>query len=173
MRAKIAATLITIGVMLPAVVSADISVRFQEGAPRDAFLIKNTSACPLGAATLQIDLMPSAGDLIFDTTDGGAGVEVFQPVEIAEASADVTKSNVTDGDQEMTLAFSALPVGPVARITVDLDDQLANSALGQIRVAGSEIAGAELILTPSDMSPLTARFDADNQAVFKVEGCLS
>ena len=62
-------------------VGADITVRFDEGAPKDRFSITNQGACPLGEVAVTLDLGASAAGLIFDVTSLGAGVSVFQPLK--------------------------------------------------------------------------------------------
>jgi len=58
--------------------SANVEVRFVESAPKDRFVVKNLGNCDLRDLTLEVDLGSSQGQLIFDTTASGAGVEVFQ-----------------------------------------------------------------------------------------------
>ncbi len=84
---------------------ADITLRFQEGAPKDRFVI-SSDTCPLQNVDVLIDLDGSAGGLIFDVTSAGAGVEVFQPVEIQNGA--VTAQPVVDGDQQLTFRISSL-----------------------------------------------------------------
>ena len=66
-----------------------IEVRFIESAPKDRFIINNTSECNLSEFTFSIDLSESVGKLIFDTTEAGAGVEVFQPFEIVSGNIEL------------------------------------------------------------------------------------
>ena len=69
---------------------ANVEIKFTESAPKDRFVIENTSKCDLNNMTLEIDLSQSAGRLIFDTTATGAGVEVFQPFEVTEGASLLT-----------------------------------------------------------------------------------
>ena len=80
----------------PAVASAgaatcgvDLQVRFIEGAPVDRFVISNGSDQAYPLSEVAFDLTASAGRLIFDTQNGGAGVEVFQPFQSSIADIDV------------------------------------------------------------------------------------
>jgi len=66
-----------------------IEVRFIESAPKDRFIIKNIGECNLSEFTFSIDLTESVGKLIFDTTEAGAGVEVFQPFEIVSGNIEL------------------------------------------------------------------------------------
>ncbi|MEO1720574.1 MAG: aggregation factor core, partial [Pseudomonadota bacterium] len=66
---------------------ATLEVRFLEGAPKDRFTLTNGSNCPLRAADVTIDLSGSPFGLIFDTTGTGAGVQVFQPLELTDGAA--------------------------------------------------------------------------------------
>jgi len=125
---------------------ADMTLTFVEGAPKDRFVVTNLG-CALSDATLVIDLSTSPAGLIFDVTAQGAGVEVFQPVELIAGSA--TLSNIADGDQQLSITLGNVATGAEYIITADLDDLQSNGALGQIRVAGSEIAGASVALSTS------------------------
>ena len=130
---------------LPA--SADIAVRFVEGAPKDRFVIENTGDCALGSLNVSIDLGTAAVGLIFDTTSEGAGVEVFQPFEVAQGADQLTDAIFpTDGDTAVELTLSGLATDGVFAFTVDVDDTGENSQLGQIRVSDSEIAGASVTI---------------------------
>ena len=84
----------------PTLAVADIDLRFQEGAPKDRFVIEN-NLCSLSNVTLTIDLSTAPAGLIFDVTEQGAGVEVYQPVELEQGSAVLTE--VTDGSQKLQL----------------------------------------------------------------------
>lgn len=147
---------------------ADISVRFQESAPKDRFIIQ--SDCAVSEIDMTIDLSGSAGSLIFDVTADGAGVEVFQPVEVQSGAAQMQP--VVDGDQTLTLRIPAIPVESGVTISADLDDVLTNSSLGQIRVAGSELSGATITIL-IDGQRETATFEGGNTQVAFSHNCLS
>jgi hypothetical protein len=151
---------------LPAV--ADVTVRFQESAPKDRFVI--SSDCAVTAVEMTIDLTGSAGSLIFDVTADGAGVEVFQPVEVQSGVAQVQP--VVDGDQRLALAIPAIPVDADVVISADLDDVLPQSALGQIRVADSELDGATISIAFDGVRE-TAAFSGGNTQVSFAHGCVS
>ena len=51
-------------------------------APGDSFTITNSARCDVRIAELTIDLVGSAGNLIFDTDPGGLGLSVYQPFEL-------------------------------------------------------------------------------------------
>lgn len=125
---------------------AQLSVEFRESAPKDRFIITNSGGCDV-SANVSIDLANSAGKLIFDTTSQGAGVEVFQPFEIV-AGADNLKNqpNIIDGDKSVELMIQSLGINDSVAFTIDVDDTLAQSDLGQIRVSGSEIKGATVLV---------------------------
>ena len=58
---------------------------------------------PDGHDSVTIDLVGSQGELIFDITDAGVGVEVFQPfVAITGQDMLVSASAVADGDKTLT-----------------------------------------------------------------------
>jgi len=149
-------------------VLADITVRFQEGAPTDRFVI--SSDCSVSDVAMTIDLSGSAGSLIFDVTADGAGVEVFQPVSVQSGVA--VMQPVVDGDQRLAMTLPRIPFDADVVISADLDDVLANSALGQIRVAGNELDGASISVVIDGMSE-TATFAGGTQKVSFAHGCVS
>ena len=120
-------------------------VQFVEGAPRDRFIVQNTSSDAWRIVSLSLDLSSSAGNLIFDITAEGAGVDVFQPFRGDGGEASLTSDpTVTDGDQSLVLDFANFAPGSQYRFSMDVDDQLTNSDLGQIRVSSSEMQGATM-----------------------------
>lgn len=123
---------------------ADLQIRFDEGAPKDRFVIKNAGNCALTDAKLTIDLAGSPYGLIFDVTGRGAGVEVFQPFELAAGGAALkSQPIVRDGDNRLTLDFGSLPAGETLSFTIDVDDTVNNR---EITVSDAEIAGATVRL---------------------------
>lgn len=153
--------------------AADLAIDFIESAPKDRFVIRNAGGCPLGAGTVAIDLAGSLGKLIFDTTGSGAGVEVFQPFELVRGADRVEGATVLgDGDTLVTLRLNGLAAGEVVAFTVDVDDTLAASELGQIRVTGAEIEGAAARAVLGDAEG-EARFDQRADAVIPISGCVS
>ena len=133
-------------------------LQFVESAPRDRFelAIGNQEL-----RTVTVDLRGSAGRLIFDTAGGGAGVEVFQPLRNeggTEAGA------VADGAEVVKVTLRDTPAGGRAAFSIDVDDRLAASDLGQIRVTGGELAGAVAIFETAEGKILKAVFDTQNRA---------
>ena len=64
------------------------------------------------ASTLALDLKGSAGALVFDTTNQGAGVEVLPPFELVAGKTIVMgTSTVTDGDTRVTIDINGLNAG--------------------------------------------------------------
>ncbi|MEM8871040.1 MAG: aggregation factor core protein MAFp3, isoform C [Pseudomonadota bacterium] len=152
---------------------AEVNATFREGAPVDRFFIQNAGLCDLGPVTLTIDLSPSSAQLIFDVTAQGAGVEVYQPIQVKAAASVVYRVNaVTDGMQVVKVELSSFGAGERVEISGDLDDTLTESALGQIRVAGTEIAGARVILNAAGRE-VSAAFDTQAQAILANPPCLS
>lgn len=148
---------------------ADITVRFEESAPKDHFII-TSDTCPLQDVDVLINLTQSAGGLIFDVTPEGAGVEVFQPVEVQSGA--VTTQPVVDGDQQLSFRISDLRDGADVVISADLDDVLTNSRLGQIRVAGSELDGAVVQINIAGETQ-TATFAQSAHTVVIPHSCIS
>jgi len=143
----------------------DIQARFIESAPRDRFVFENKSSIATEIASLTLDMRPSAGRLIFDTESGGSGVEVFQLYRGEGGDAELAAlPTVRDGDDMLALAFKSFSTGQTYRFSIDVDDQLTNSDLGQIRVSGGEMQGAQLTATTVEGSSYTGVFDAANRA---------
>ena len=137
-----------------------LTVTFVEGAPTDRFEIIHT-VTGLTLTGLRIDLAPSAGELIFDTEDGGAGVEVYQPFQ---GDATTRAAKVADGAEMIDVELSRMQAGQRAHFTIDVDDRMASSELGQIRVTGGELKGATVAFSVDNGDALKAVFDADNRA---------
>ncbi|MEM9604417.1 MAG: hypothetical protein AAGA11_16240 [Pseudomonadota bacterium] len=141
---------------------ADVSVRFYEGAPKDRFEVRNESGCDLRKVLVSIDLRESAGRLYFDTTGSGAGVEVYQPFESRGADLVLASAEtVRDGDTALSVRIDAFASGARASFTIDVDDALTDSALGQIRVADSEMSGARVELRARGVPSSEGHFDGD------------
>ncbi|MEM9540824.1 MAG: hypothetical protein AAGA60_15125 [Cyanobacteria bacterium P01_E01_bin.42] len=149
-----------------------IKVEFIETAPTDRFIITNTSSCVLEELTLELDLSPSAGMLIFDTSATGAGVDVFQPFEVQEGNiVPLNRSGVADGDTELALRITDLNPGDRAIFTIDVDDTRQNGEFGQSRVTESEISGAIVSITVDD-SKATSTFGDESTARVALSECL-
>ena len=151
------------------VTETTIEVSFIESAPKDTFFIKNIGNCALGETIVTINLAESVGKLIFDTTESGAGVEVFQPFEITEGQMElVERQTVNDGDAELAIRLTDLQPGMRVGFTIDVDDTLTDSALGNIQVTDSEISGG--LVRVSDEANLSAEglFGTNAQAIVSV-----
>lgn len=149
---------------------AEITIRFDEGAPKDRFVIENTGACALLEAQLRIDLTGSAGGLVFDTTASGAGVQVFQPFEmVSGAQALSGLPQVSDGDTSITLPVTSLaPMGQIV-FTIDVDDTI---GAREITVSGAEISGAQVRIVQSGTA-YTAPFTEKAEASLPLPVCTS
>lgn len=121
--------------------------------------------------TVVIDMSSGAGNLIFDTTAAGKGVEVFQPFENVKGVALVSGAEVNDGDQSVTVKIFELEPGGVASFTIDVDDSLENCELGNIRVTGSEMQGTSVTFTFDNETTHTSLIDANNKAHAPVDAC--
>ena len=164
---------LTLALLVATPATANIEAIFSEGAPKDRFTFTNTGGCALGPTTLTLNLADTPAGLIFDTSPGGAGVEVFQPYEIVQGGELVTTApTVTDGATQITLDLTGLGAGQSVAFTIDVDDTLAQSSLGQIRVSDSEIAGASVVFSQKDGSHQGV-FDTTSRAVISLAGCLS
>lgn len=148
--------------------TADISVRFDEGAPKDRFTFENVGSCPIGASELVLDISGSKAGLIFDTTGAGAGVEVFQPLEIVSGAQSLAAiTSVGDGDSEITLSIADLQPGAKIAFTIDVDDTAGGR---EITVSGSEIEGALVTFNKKGKSA-TAALSSGATALVKTGAC--
>lgn len=164
----VAATAIALTV--PVSTLADIRVSFRDGAPKDTFTITNTGACASGPAELTIDLTESGGKLIFDVTSGGAGVEVFQPLEFTQgASYLATIPKVVDGQKTLSLRIATLPQDGTITFTIDVDD---TNGAREITVNGSEMGGSTLMVQLATMKA-DAVFDTSAVALVETPACSS
>lgn len=153
---------------------AAIEIKFLEGAPKDRFVVLNNGTCDLSNFTLAFDLTNTRGELIFDTTADGAGVEVFQPFETQEKGIGlVNAATVVDGDKALSIHIESLPAKNEFSFTIDVDDTLANSDLGQIRVTDAEMQNGRITLTGIGSEELNTIFDASSTALIDANLCKS
>lgn len=152
------------------------SAQFTESAPRDRFSIRNTSDESWQIRSAKLDLSTSKGRLIFDITAQGAGVEVFQPFrnETGEAILQ-SEPTVLDGQQTIELAFSSFSADQNYGFSIDVDDQLTESELGQIRVSGSEMNGAtlafDIINSSGEQYTISGTFNSENALQLPSPSC--
>ena len=164
---KLLTTALTLAA-LSAPAAADMVVRFDEGAPKDRFSITNASGCAFGAMTVKIDLSGSAGGLIFDVTGQGAGVEVFQPLELVSGRDVVAEvPTVADGDTDVSLRLTGLGPNATVAFTIDVDDTAGQS---ETMVNSSEISGAKVTVS-YDAGDVTGTFDTAPVSRLSLVGC--
>lgn len=151
---------------------ANVEVTFVESAPKDRFVLHNTSQCALNDLTVHLDLSNSVGRLIFDTTATGAGVEVFQPFEVKKGNLKlISASEVKDGDSTLSLSIQSIAANDSVSFTIDVDDTLTQSELGNIRVSGSEITNALIEITTKEQQTSVAMFDNKGKAMVPFPSC--
>jgi hypothetical protein len=151
---------------------ANVEVTFVESAPKDRFILHNTSQCALNDLTVHLDLSNSVGRLIFDTTATGAGVEVFQPFEVKKGNLKlISASEVKDGDSTLSLSIQSIAANDSVSFTIDVDDTLTQSELGNIRVSGSEITNALIEITTKEQQTSVAMFDNKGKAMVPFPSC--
>ena len=157
-----------IGFVMAGPLQAGVQVRFIEGAPKDRFVLQNVGSCDMQALTLGIDLSPSAGRLVFDVTEAGAGVEVFQPLELVEG-ADALRQlpSVVDGQESIEFEIVSLAAGDRIAFTIDVDDTIGQR---EITVSGAEIEGATVSYQSGTESG-TAVFSSDAMANVTLADC--
>lgn len=154
--------------LTPVMALADLDVRFDEGAPKDRFSFVNTGACTIENATLLLDLSGSSAGLIFDVTAQGAGVEVFQPLEITRGADGLAQiPRVRDGDNRIAFDLARLDPGASLSFTIDVDDTI---GAREITVSDSEIEGASVTLTHAGKSS-AATFTNRARATLDLTGC--
>lgn len=162
--------IILVAMLLTTAAIADVRVTFQEGAPKDRFQIMALNDCISGPAQVTIELAGSAAKLVFDVTERGAGVEVFQPFDLISGGALVTDASpVTDGDTAITLNLLRLPREQLVAFTIDVDDTAGGR---EITVTGSEILGAHAEIRIKG-TVFTGLFDASSKARIAVPSCES
>ena len=176
-RKALASALFMAGLALPVgAAGPDIKVLFVEGAPKDSFTITNSASCDVRIADLTIDLVGSAGDLIFDTDPGGQGLSVYQPFELVAGGEKVTAvTEVKDGGRSVTFSFTGLEPGEYAMFTIDVEDRLADGPMGQTMVAGSEMDGAAVrmrLVTPGGPDRMEAATFTGTGAEVDLGPCL-
>lgn len=153
-------------------VAANVMVRFVESAPKDWFSLTNSGECLLEDIVLTVDLTQSAGKLIFDTTAAGEGVEVFQPFEKREGEiALISSSEVNDGDNALSVRIEQLAPGQSASFTIDVDDTLTQSQLGNIRVSDAEIKGGTVLITFDSATQVNGKFNDKGEIVLASPDC--
>lgn len=146
---------------------------FSEGAPSDRFTLTNTSDPGWSVIEVELDLGPSRGRVIFDVTERGAGLSVYQPFEEATGTAVIAdRSAVTDGDTLLTLRFSSFAPGDTFGFTIDLDD---TAGFAPTIVSTDEIADGRIrVRFTSDRGEATREgyFDDNSEAdTGRLEGC--
>mgnify|MGYP000847393831 CR=1 FL=1 len=165
----------SLALLLPLSTSAvaNIEVKFVESAPKDWFEIHNVGNCELTELMVTIDLTQSVGQLIFDTTETGAGVQVYQPFEVKQGSVSLVSSDrVADGDQQLSVRIPSLASGASASFTIDVDDTIPSGELGATMIAGAEMAQSMVTVTSSSNTPTGGIFDGNNTAVVNLPGCV-
>ncbi len=151
---------------------ANVEVIFVESAPKDRFVLTNTGQCSLNDLTVNLDLSNSLGKLIFDTTATGAGVEVFQPFEVRKGNLKLVSSEkVKDGDSTLSLVIESIAANDSVSFTIDVDDTLTQSELGNIRVSGSEIKNASIDVNVQGQQASAATFNNKGKALVSLSSC--
>ncbi|MEH6452865.1 MAG: hypothetical protein V7782_07465 [Psychromonas sp.] len=172
MSNKLISTVISVFLLGGQVAHANVEVNFVESAPKDRFVINNTSECVLKNLVLNLDLTNSTGGLIFDTTASGEGVEVFQPFEVVEGNLTlISSADVKDGDTKLSLNIESIQAKGSVSFSIDVDDTLADSELGNIRVSDAEITNASVAINFKGEKPITATFGSDGKALLLLPSC--
>ncbi|MFT4707920.1 MAG: hypothetical protein ACI9PU_001764 [Ascidiaceihabitans sp.] len=147
---------------------ADLQVQFIEGAPKDRFVIMNVGSCDLGPAEFTIDFAASNSGLIFDVTDTGAGVEVFQSFEVTDGAQYLAEVPViSDGDQRATLSMTGIAQNEMIAFTIDVDD---TNGTREITVTDDEISGTTFSLM-SDSATYSVVMGDGAQAIIRTATC--
>lgn len=141
----------------------------------DYFVLKNASEPGWTVRRVEIDLRDSAGRLIFDVTESGAGVSGWRSyAEAGGTAVAVARTEVTDGDSLLNIGFARFDPGERFLFTIDLDDTL--PAGTQTWVDGAEIAGGRVhavFTREGDEVERSATFQPDSTAdTGRGENCL-
>lgn len=148
--------------------TADLAVSFDEGAPKDRFTFTNTGSCTITNAIVTLDLSSSKSGLIFDVTESGAGVDVFQPLVIVSGTTALLNiPKVIDGDNQLTLNLRKLDAGKSIALTIDVDDTMGGR---EITVSGSEIEGATVHFSHDNKST-SAVFNSTAGTTIRLKAC--
>ena len=86
---------------------------------------------------------------------------MFQPLR---DEGDTMANDVPDGAEAIKAALRDGKAGSRAVFSIDVDDRMVSSDLGQIRVTGGEMAGAVATFEAADGTVVKAVFDAKNRA---------
>lgn len=147
-RAVVGTLALVLGLVLGPTARAcgpEVVIRFIDSSP-DLFIIENNSLEPWTLLSLEFRAANSTGRVVFDTDFGGAGASEPQQFETVEGEVGLMRAPVVaDGAEELTLNFTNFQAGRKFVFSIDLDDRLENSAMGQAYVTGEEIAGAEVL----------------------------
>lgn len=147
---------------------ADIAVTFDEGAPKDRFTFTNTGACNILNAKVTLDLSSSKSGLIFDVTGSGAGVNVFQPLEIVSGADALYRIPETkDGDNQIVFDIRELKAGQNFAFTIDVDDTMGGS---ETIVVNTEIEGAKVDFLQNNTS-VSGFFDSNAETTLSLSPC--
>ena len=85
----------------------------------------------------------------------------------------ISQYSVKDGDAKLSLNIPSLSSGNTASFTIDVDDTLAVSELGKIRISDSEIKNGRVSLQSEKQALASAIFGNDSKAVIKLKACPS
>ncbi|MEM7303130.1 MAG: aggregation factor core [Pseudomonadota bacterium] len=148
--------------------NADLKAEFDEGAPKDRFTFTNIGSCDIIDAKLVLDLSGSKSGLIFDVSDSGSGVQVFQPFDLVAGKESVVKlPTVSDGDKKIELDISKLVPNRSVAFTIDVDDTIGNR---EITVSDDELSGATVTLVQAGRNS-SSTFQASPRTTLKLRSC--
>lgn len=142
----------------------------------DYFIIKNRSPKGWTLEALAIDLLPSMGNLVFDTDEGGKGVggaAPFYPDAISPVRL-IGTVPAEDGGRTIGLQFKGFLKDRDYTFHVDLDAIPSDG--GRTWVLPSDVKGAKVLATfkgPSGQSnKIDAAFDENAEADSGAGGCV-
>lgn len=161
-------TAIAVATMFGSPSVADVKVAFFEGAPKDRFVLTNSGIFELTGVEVTVNLAGSDSGLIFDITEGGSGVEVFQPFQIASGRDLLSETpKVRDGDKSVTLRLDKFGQGQLVVFTIDVDDTGGNR---ETTVSNGEIRGATATVATSTAT-FSRSFEGLSQTSTSIPGC--
>jgi|GEM_PF-461341 len=162
--------IVTVACLMASPSYADLHVQFLEGAPKDQFVLTNKGLCEIENAEVTIDLSGSDAGLIFDVTEAGSGVEVFQPFKVTVGAKHlVGRPSIMDGDQFLTLSLTDFPQNQSVAFTIDIDDTAGGR---EITVSDNEMRGATISVL-LDGNLFSAALDQNSEAQVNLRACIS
>ena len=157
-------------VSLSAVHAGEITVRFEEDAPKDRFVISNSSYCSLDNVDLELNLVGSGGRLVFDTAPEGD--RIYQSTRVDVKNSSILDLPVIDeGQTALLLSFATIGSQGQAVIEVDVDDLTNAMNDEEVTLTSEAIAGTMISLVDLKGAKMVSQFNENAEAVIEGVTC--